>query len=109
MDTTTATTTATTAFDFTAFAPANPVLPAESQAEFFANAPRGTLLGLDDELYLFGPTGLWLALGEVVTEQNFGSPYSTWESYTPESLAERVVSWGATVRVLRLGDGFLRG
>ncbi len=105
MDTTTPTATPT---DLTAFAPTNPVLPAEAQGEFFANAPRGTLVGLDDELYLFSPTGLWLALGEVVTEQNFGSPYSTWESYTPESLAERVVSWGATVRVLRLGDGFLR-
>lgn len=77
--TTTATAPQAAPTDWEDFVFTQPSLPLELRAEFFVSAPQGTLVEVDGDLYQFNFAGLWVALGEVVTESNFGSPYATHE------------------------------
>lgn len=90
--------------DWADFVLTQPSLPMELRAEFFVSAPQGTLVEVDGDLFQFNFAGLWVALGEVVLEGNFGSPYATHESYEPRFLVGLANSTAVAVRVLRLGE-----
>lgn len=90
--------------DWADFVHTQPPLPFELRAEFFVSAPQGTLVEVDGDLFQFNFAGLWVALGEVVLEGNFGSPYATHESYEPRFLVGLANSTAVAVRVLRLGE-----
>ena len=102
--TTTATAPQAAPTDWEDFVFTQPSLPLELRAEFFVSAPQGTLVEVDGDLYQFNFAGLWVALGEVVTESNFGSPYATHESYEPRFLVGLANTPAVAVRVLRLGE-----
>lgn len=90
--------------DWQDFVFTQPSLPLSVRAEFFVSAPQGTLVEVDGDLFQFSFAGLWVALGEVVLEGNFGSPYATHESYEPRFLVGLAKDPTVPVRVLRLGE-----
>ena len=89
--------------DWTAFVPTLPEVPVDQRVQLFENAPQDTVVEVDDELYRFSATGLWVALGEVVLDNFCGSSYASQETYEPSYLTALAASPTVVVRVLRLG------
>jgi len=83
--------------------PALPLIPAESAAEFFANAPVSTVVEIYGDLYKRTPSGDWLHLEDLTSSGGYYSSME-YERSTPEAMMRQVFGPYANGRVLRLGE-----
>ena len=85
-------------------APTIPTLDPAVRANFFQNAPEGTVVEFQDELYMRAPSGNWLHLEELVSAGGSYSDYQEHDSSTPEYLANSLTGDHTLIRVLRVGE-----
>lgn len=83
--------------------PKLPTLPAEFMADFFANAPVGSVVEIYGDLYSRSYGGDWLHLEELTST---GGYYSSMEynRSNPEDMMRLGYGSYAPVRVVRLGE-----